>query len=77
VLCFASARDAVGAASTGLELGAEATVADALALLAELHPALRSLLPALRVAMDEEFVTGATALQDGATIALLPPVSGG
>jgi molybdopterin converting factor small subunit len=77
VLAFAAARDALGGASAGLELPAAATVATALALLTERHPALRPLVSSLRIAVDAEFASADTRLRAGATLALLPPVSGG
>jgi len=77
VLCFASARDAVGAPRLVLELGEGATVRTALAALAERHPALRAGLGALRCAVNEDFADASRGLAPGDTLALLPPVSGG
>jgi molybdopterin synthase sulfur carrier subunit len=77
VLCFAAARDAVGAPRLEIELGAGSTVESALAALVARHPALRPLVPRLRCAVNEEFATGARALQEGDTLAVIPPVSGG
>jgi len=77
VLAFAAARDAIGAAQIGLDVPAGATAGMALALLGETRPHLRALLPSLRLAVDEEFATATTPLHAGATLALLPPMSGG
>ena len=77
VLCFASVRDVVGAGRIELEMAAGATVDTALAALADRTPQLGPLLGTLRVAVDEEFAAGADVLHPGATLALLPPVSGG
>ena len=78
VLAFAAARDALGTARLDLELAGESpAVADALAALAERHPGLRPHVAALRVAVDEEFASAGTRLHAGATLALLPPMSGG
>jgi molybdopterin synthase sulfur carrier subunit len=77
VLSFASARDAIGAASLVLDLRAGARVADACAVLVERYAALAPMVPALRFAVAEEFVAAECLLQDGDTLALLPPVSGG
>jgi molybdopterin converting factor subunit 1 len=77
VLAFAAARDALGAARVALELHADSTAGAALALLVERHPALAALGPSLRLAVNEEFAATHTPLHAGATLALLPPVSGG
>ena len=77
VLCFAAVRDALGATTIDLELETGATVGVALERLATKSPALLALLPTLRVAVNEEFAAGSDVLQAGATLALLPPMSGG
>ena len=77
VLLFAAAREAAGTDRVALDLARGATVADAFGRLAASHPALASVLPSCRAAVDEEFAPRATALRDGATLAVLPPVSGG
>jgi molybdopterin converting factor subunit 1 len=77
VLLFAAAREAAGTDRATLDLPAGASVADAFVRLAERHPRLGAVLPACRAAVDEEFAPRATALCDGATLAVLPPVSGG
>jgi molybdopterin synthase catalytic subunit len=74
---FAAARDRAGRRTQALELPAPATVQDVLdALVAEL-PQLASLLPHLRVAVDEEFAVPEAPVVDGAEVALIPPVAGG
>lgn len=77
ILCFAAARDAVGEATLDLELESGARVADARDALVARHPALARAVPALRFAVNEEFVTADQVLQAGDTLAILPPVSGG
>jgi molybdopterin converting factor small subunit len=77
VLAFAAARDALGGERVGLELPAAATVGTALGLLVQRHPALVPLVSTLRVAVDADFASADTPLVAGATLALLPPVSGG
>ena len=77
VLAFAVARDALGTARLDVELPVGTTAGGALELLAERHPALRALVPTLRFAVDEEFATESKPLHAGATLALLPPVTGG
>jgi molybdopterin converting factor subunit 1 len=77
VLCFAAARDATGVPTVRLELGTGATVEATIASLVERHPGLRRLVPALRYAVNEEFVPVTQELRDGDVLALIPPVSGG
>lgn len=77
VLCFAAVRDALGAGRIELELDPGATVDVALAALAARTPEFSPLIATLRVAVDEEFAAGSDVLQPGATLALLPPMSGG
>lgn len=77
VLLFAAAREAAGTGTTSLDLRDGATVADAFARLASSFPPLAAVLPSCRAAVDETFTAPASALRDGATLAVLPPVSGG
>jgi MoaE-MoaD fusion protein len=77
VLLFAAAREAAGTDRVALDLAPGASVADAFERLALSHPGLASVLPACRAALDEEFTPRAAALREGATLAVLPPVSGG
>jgi len=74
---FAAAREKAGHAQQALTLPAGATVGTALSALEATVPALVSLRPALRLAIDQEFVTLETELSDGAELALIPPVAGG
>ncbi|HEV7123004.1 MAG TPA: MoaD/ThiS family protein [Rhodanobacter sp.] len=53
------------------------TVADAVAHLVARHPGLGPHRRYMACALDAELVAGDAVLQDGATLALLPPVSGG
>jgi len=77
VLLFAAAREAAGADRTSLDLADGATVADAFARLGADRPPLAAVLRTCRAAVDEEFAAPGVALRDGATLAVLPPVSGG
>ncbi len=77
VLCFAAARDAIGAMRTEIDIEPGTTVGSALVALVTRYPALESLVPSLRVALNEEFVATSVSVPEGATLALLPPVSGG
>ena len=77
VRLFGQAREAVGGEIIELLLPAAATAGDALAALAEAHPAVAGLLPRSRVAVNLEYVDAATRLAPGDEIAILPPVGGG
>lgn len=77
VLLFAVAREKAGADRIELELPTGSTVADLWKELGIRHPALASVLASCRAAVDESFATAKTPLADGATVAVLPPVSGG
>lgn len=77
VRLFGPARETVGSETVTLELGEEATAADAVAALAAEHPALAALLPRSRVAVNLEYVDARRRLAPGDEIAILPPVSGG
>ncbi|MGB8929843.1 MAG: molybdenum cofactor biosynthesis protein MoaE [Anaeromyxobacteraceae bacterium] len=76
VLFFALTRDVAGGTTEELE-PPPATVGELRARLLALHPGLSRILPRCRVAVDQEFADDATALRDGAEVALIPPVSGG
>ncbi|HTR97133.1 MAG TPA: molybdopterin converting factor subunit 1 [Candidatus Acidoferrales bacterium] len=77
VIYFAQARERAGTAGEPLELPAGSRVRDALRALAAKHPALAPLEGTLAVAVDGTLARADDALQDGAELALLPPVSGG
>jgi molybdopterin synthase catalytic subunit len=77
ILLFANAAEAVGHDRLTVDLPDDATVADALDALSKDHAAIVSMRPTLAVSLNERYVNGATALVDGDTIALIPPVSGG
>ncbi len=77
VLAFASARDALGAEESTVELADGADLAALRELLTARHPGLAPVWPRLAIAVDGELVRGNPTLADGQEIALLPPVSGG
>lgn len=77
VLLFAAARDAAGVSETHADLADGANVADAFAALGAAHPRLAAVLPSCVAAVDEEFAPRGAVLRHGATLAVLPPVSGG
>lgn len=77
VLLFAAAREKAGTDRMTLDLPAAATVASLWRRLADDRPALAAILPSCRAAVDEEFAPMTAGLREGATVAVLPPVSGG
>lgn len=77
VLYFALVRERAGTAREAISLAVGATVRDAIAAIVVRHPALGELVPAVRVALDGEFVGLDAPLRDGAELVLIPPVSGG
>ncbi len=78
VRLFAVFRERAGVDSVEVELGDGATVADALAVLAE-RPGLDELLERMpvRMAVNRDYAEPETRLAAGDEIALVPPVSGG
>ncbi|HEX2225313.1 MAG TPA: molybdenum cofactor biosynthesis protein MoaE [Thermoanaerobaculia bacterium] len=77
LLAFASAGDALGAGEMDLELPAGSRVVELRERLDRDFPKLAPLWPRLAVAVDGRVVSLDEPLQDGAEVALLPPVSGG
>lgn len=75
VLCFASAREALGSDQLELELPDGATVGDALEALSGRAPSLLEL--PLAFAVNQDYGDRATVLGDGDELALIPPISGG
>ncbi len=76
VLLFAQLRDAVGGSEIELEVNGD-TVEDALQTLRGKYPAAANHLERAQTAWNEEYCRPDTPLQDGGTLALIPPVSGG
>ncbi|HYX25434.1 MAG TPA: molybdenum cofactor biosynthesis protein MoaE [Thermoanaerobaculia bacterium] len=77
LLAFASAGDALGASEMELEMPDGSRVSDLRDRLDREHPAIAPFWPRLAVAVDGRVVSVEEPLQDGAEVALLPPVSGG
>jgi molybdopterin converting factor subunit 1 len=76
VLYFAAVRDLVGVSEERLEFGG-GTISDFAAFIAEKHEPLKGRLASVRFARNESFATNDERLEDGDTIALIPPVAGG
>lgn len=77
VLLFASVADAVGKRKIELDAVEGARIADVRDQLLERYPALARFAPNLLYALDEEYADLSTIVPPGATLALIPPVSGG
>lgn len=77
VLLFASIAEKAGTRRLELPLEAGDTVATVRERLLLRFPHLRPFVPTLMYALDEEYVKETAAVNDGATLALIPPVSGG
>jgi molybdopterin synthase catalytic subunit len=77
VLLFASVADALGTRRLELPLYEGDTIATARDRLVSDYPALARDVPNLMDAIDETYAKETDALRDGATLALIPPVSGG
>ncbi len=67
----------MGTDALTLDLPQGATAADALAALAKDHPPIAEASGTLAVAVNDRYCPASTVLQDGDTLALIPPVSGG
>jgi molybdopterin synthase catalytic subunit/molybdopterin converting factor small subunit len=77
LLAFASAADALGSGEREIELPDGSRISDLRARLDRDHPQLAPLWSRLAIAVDGRIVPAGTILQEGAEVALLPPVSGG
>jgi molybdopterin converting factor subunit 1 len=74
---FAACREAVGRRDERVQMDEGATGADALRWIRTQHPACARFLSSARVAVNQEFVSLDTVLNDGDELAVIPPVSGG
>jgi molybdenum cofactor cytidylyltransferase len=77
VRLFAIARELAGSGEASIRLPARATVADLRAALAEQIPALSTIAPRVMIAVDSEYADDALELPPDASLAVIPPVSGG
>ncbi len=77
VLAFAQLAEKLGTDRVSLELADGSTVATALDTLAATHDGIAQLRPVLAVAVNNCYCNTSTTLNDGDTLALIPPVSGG
>ncbi|MEZ4370854.1 MAG: molybdopterin converting factor subunit 1 [Polyangiaceae bacterium] len=78
LLYFAALKDLVGTAREALEIELSTpSVAELCAELERRRPELAGRLGSVRVAVNESFAEAGELIPDGATVALIPPVSGG
>ena len=77
ILLFASVAERAGARKLELQLEPGDSVATVRDRLVERFPQLRECVPTLLYALDENYVKDSSHVSDGATLALIPPVSGG
>lgn len=77
VLLFASIAEKAGVRKLNVDLPPGATVAVVREQVLDRFPQLRDFVPTLLYALDEEYVRDTAVVCDGATLALIPPVSGG
>jgi molybdenum cofactor cytidylyltransferase len=77
VRLFAVARELAGRGEALIRLPAKATVADLRAALAEQLPALSTIAARVMIAVDSEYADDALELPPDASLAVIPPVSGG
>lgn len=78
VLLFAVAAERAGRRTLTLALGrGPRTAGDVRGALAQAVPALADLLPACALAVDDEYAGDGAPVAAGATVAVIPPVSGG
>ncbi len=76
VLFFASIRDLAGSGERTLDFSG-GTVSDVLSQLQQQIPELVPHMSRMQIAVNEEYAERDRVLQEGDTLALIPPVSGG
>jgi molybdopterin converting factor small subunit len=77
VLYFQSLRKIAGLEGEDLVIPGPSTVADLMAHLGHLHPALTPLVSSILIAVNERHAKPVDALKCGDIVALMPPFSGG
>jgi sulfur-carrier protein len=77
ILLFASIAQSAGRRKIVLDYAPGDTVTTVRERLFAAHPQLRPFASTLMYALDEEYVREHAGVPDGATLALIPPVSGG
>ncbi len=77
VLLFAQLAESIGSGRLTIELNDGATVEDALQELGSRYEIITAMCDSLAVAIDDRYCARTKMLNDGDTLALIPPVSGG
>lgn len=77
VILFALARDLVGKGEAEIELSSPATVGQLRQTLKQEYPPLANILDRCMIAVNEDYARDEDPIPAGATIACIPPVSGG
>ena len=77
VLCFAAAREVIGASELAWTIAAGATVAKLKEALFERYPALAGHARSLRFAVNGEYAKDDQVVEEGDEVAVIPPVAGG
>ncbi len=77
VLCWGHLTDYFGSEGFELELPEGSQIQNVITLLEQREPKATRLTRSCRYALDEEYAPLDTPLQDGCTVAILPPMSGG
>jgi molybdopterin synthase catalytic subunit len=77
LLFFATLKDIVGANQLPFELPAGATINDLLSRLEARYPRFKDYRPVLLTAINEDYVSRDTRINEGDEVAIFPPVSGG
>jgi molybdopterin converting factor subunit 1 len=77
VLFFAQAKQIVGANSIRLPVCGNETVGELKVSLCQKFPEMADLVARSSFAVNQQYAQDETAIDDGAEVALIPPVSGG
>ena len=77
VLLFSVLRERLGNAEIHVTLGTARDTASLLRQLSDAYPTIQAYEGVLRLAVNQEYVSGVVELVDGDEVALITPVSGG
>lgn len=77
VFVFAHIKELIGSGSIDLEIQDDATGSDLLAQLEASYPSIKDHCKYLKLSMNGEYIDRSVGIQQGAEIAIFPPVSGG
>lgn len=74
---FAQARDSIGKSQIPFTFDQGETLGDLRSEIVRLHPEIESIIRHCSFAIDQEYATDETQLNEGCEVACIPPVSGG